>query len=229
MMMLFHIWGCDLICFWKDVVCVWGSLSSSPYDIGCHKGVHSGSYDFTRLPLLLLHSIACKPSLEAAKIKSSLYSNNYFLWYAPWCPTPECSWIGTVLITWKGVRTCKVLTELRASFQLCGLLMCSLIRQSAPLQDSIKLQLSSRDPSASPGCCKFCQILGERQLVYCCHVHVCASQSWGNHPCTVSSVEILGTLDIFMLYFYHWKISLVVFICVVVKVSSWVQSFVFYV
>jgi hypothetical protein len=148
MMMLFHIWGCDLICFWKDVVCVWGSLSSSPYDIGCHKGVHSGSYDFTRLPLLLLHSIACKPSLEAAKIKSSLYSNNYFLWYAPWCPTPECSWIGTVLITWKGVRTCKVLTELRASFQLCGLLMCSLIRQSAPLQDSIKLQLSSRDPSA---------------------------------------------------------------------------------
>ncbi len=93
-------------------------------------------------------AIACKPSLEAAKMKPSLHCNNYFLWYAPWCPTPEGSWIGTVLISWKGVKTCKVLTELRASFQLCGLFMCSLIRQSAPLRDSIKLQLSSRDPSA---------------------------------------------------------------------------------
>ncbi len=93
-------------------------------------------------------AIACKPSLEAAKMKLSLHSNNYFLWYAPWCPTPEGSWIGTVLISCEGVKTCKVLTELRASFQLCGLLMCSLIRQSAPLRDSIKLQLSSRDPSA---------------------------------------------------------------------------------
>ncbi len=148
-MTLFHIWGCDLICFWKDVVCVWGSSSSSPYDIlGATRVFTQGvmiSQDFI---CCFFIAIACKLSLEAAKMKPSLHSNNYFLWYAPWCPTPEGSWIGTVLISWKGVKTCKVLTELRASFQLCGLLMCSLIRQSAPLRDSIKLQLSSRDPSA---------------------------------------------------------------------------------
>jgi hypothetical protein len=183
-------------------------------------------------------AIACKLSLEAAKMKPSLHSNNYFLWYAPWCPTPEGSWIGTVLISWKGVKTCKVLTELRASFQLCGLLMCSLIRQSAPLRDSIKLQLSSRDPSAydwlwlkqhPQAVANFVGFLEKDNWFTAVTSMYVPLKSWGNHPCTVSSVEILGTWDIFMLYFYHWKISLVVFICVVVKISSRVQSFVFYV